>query len=220
MVDKKHRVKWLSISTTSGFTIVELIIVIVIIGTLASIVGASYNGIQQKALNISRLNDMDKVASLLALYAKQNNGAYPATTNNPVANWKTVDVRTDSNCFNGSAQSDWIPGLGSLPQSTPNTGSSFGVNGNSGCYLYASNGNEYVLSAWNTLASPTTATPYYRRLGFRSFQTATSTQFYSCNDNVIGGSNGNKYDITQDYYKHSYTISNITSCIETPPPGA
>jgi len=220
MVDKKNRTQWLGLLMTNGFTIVELIIVIAIISVLASIVGVSYNGIQQNALNIRRLDDIDKVASLLALYAKQNNGGYPATTSNPVANWKTVDVRTDSNCFNGSAQSDWIPGLDSLPQSTPNTGSSSGVNGNPGCYLYASNGTEYVLSAWNTLASPSTATPYYRRLGFRSFQTSTSTQFYSCNDNVIGGYNGNKYDITQDYYKHSYTISNITSCNETPPPGA
>ena len=212
--------KWSGLLMTNGFTIVELIIVIVIIGILAGIVGVSYNGIQQNALNVRRLDEIDKVASLLALYAKQNNGVYPATTNNPVANWKTVDVRTDSNCFNGSAQSDWIPGIDSLPQSTPNTGSSAGVNGNPGCYLYASNGTEYVLSAWNTLASPSTATPYYRRLGFRSFQTSTSTQFYSCNDNVIGGTNGNQYNITQDYYKHSYTISNITSCNEIPPPGA
>lgn len=219
-MNKKNKIKWPSLSMTNGFTIVELLIVIVLIAILAGVVGVSYNGIQQNAVNIRRLSDMDKVASLLALYAKENNGAYPATTNNPVANWKTIDVRTDSNCFNGSAQSDWIPGIDSLPQSTPNTGSSVGVNGNPGCYLYASNGTDYVLSAWNALASPTTAIPYYRRLGFRSFQTSTSTQFYSCNDNVIGGANGNKYDITQDYYKHSYTISNITSCNETPPSGA
>ena len=217
---KKDKIKWSSLSTSNGFTIIELLIVIVVIGILASIVVVSYNGVQQEAVNVRRLDDMDKVDSLLALYAKENNGLYPATTNNPVANWKTVDVRTDSNCFNGSAQLDWIPGIDSLPQSTPNTSSSVGVNGNPGCYLYASNGTEYVLSAWNALATPTTTAPYYRRLGFRSFQTSTSTQFYTCNDNVIGGSNGNKYDITQDYYKHSYTISNITSCNKTPPPGA
>ena len=220
MMDKENKTKCPSLFMSIGFTIVELVIVIAAIGILASIVVVSYNGVQQKAVNIRRLDDIDKVASLLALYAKENNGIYPATTSNPVANWKTVDVRTDSNCFNGSAQSDWIPGLDSLPQSTPNTGNSAGVNGNSGCYLYASNGTEYVLSAWNALATPSTTAPYYRRLGFRSFQTSTSTQFYTCNDNVIGGTNGNKYDITQDYYKHSYTVSNITSCNETPPPGA
>ena len=219
-MDKKNITKLPGLLMTNGFTIVELLIVVVVIGILARIMVVSYNGVQQEAVNVRRLDDLNKVASLLALYAEENNGKYPATTNNPVANWKTVDVRTDSNCFNGSAQSDWIPGMNILPQSIPNTGSLTGVNGNPGCYLYASNGTEYVLSAWNALAAPSTATPYYRRLGFRTFQTSTSTQFYSCNDNVIGGSNGNKYDITQDYYKHSYTISNITTCNETPPSGA
>ncbi|MDB5161804.1 MAG: PilE-like protein [Candidatus Saccharibacteria bacterium] len=204
----------------NGFTVIELLIVIVVIGILAAIMIVSYNGVQQRAQNVGRLSDLDNIASELALYAKDNNGLYPATTNNDTANWKTVDVRTDSGCFNGSSQTDWIPGIGSLPQSTPNTGASAGVNGNSGCYLYASNGKEYVLSAWNMLSSPSTTAPYYRRLGFRSFQTATSTQFYTCNDNVTGGANGNQYDITQDYYKHSYTLSNITSCDETPPSGA
>jgi len=207
-------------SNDRGFTIVELLIVIVVIVILASITVITFNGVQQRAQNIRRLDDIDKVTSLLALYAKNNNGLYPATTSNSTANWKAIDVNTDSSCFNGSAQADWIPGIDSLPQSVPNTGSSAGVNGNSGCYLYASNGKEYVLSAWNSLTVPTTAKPYYRRLGFRSFQTATSTQFYTCNDNVTGGKNGNQYDITQDYYKHSYTISNITSCDETPPSGA
>lgn len=206
--------------TKKGFTITELSIVVVVIGILATIIAVAYNGVQQQAQNVRRLGDIDNVASVLALYAKENNGSYPATTNNSTANWKTVDVRTDSNCFNGSAQTDWIPGSVSIPQSVPNTGSSVGVNGKSGCYLYASNGTDYVLSAWNMLADPKITAPYYRRLGFRSFQTSTSTQFYTCNDNVIGGANGSRYDITQDYYKHSYTISNITSCDETPPPGA
>ncbi len=203
-----------------GFTIIDLLIVIIVIGILATVAIVSYNGIQQQAQNVRRLDDIDKVASSLELYAKNNNGQYPATTNNDKANWKSVDVRTDSNCFNGSSQADWVPSIDSLPQSTPNTGISAGVNGESGCYLYASNGSEYVLSAWNMVSSPTTASPYYRRLGFRTFQTPTSTQFYTCNDGVTGGSNGGKYDITQDYYKHSYTISNITSCNETPPAGA
>lgn len=203
-----------------GFTLSELLIVIAALAILVGIGIVAYNGIQQQAQNIRRLDDIDQVVSSLELYAKNNNGLYPATTSNDTANWKSVDVRTDSNCFNGSAQADWVPSIDSLPQSMPNTGISTGVNGNPGCYLYASNGKDYVLSAWNMLSAPSTASPHYRRLGFRSFQTPTSTQFYTCNDNVTGGANGNKYDITQDYYKHSYTISNIDSCDETPPPGA
>jgi hypothetical protein len=28
------------------------------------------------------------------------------------------------------------------------------------------------------------------------------------------------YNVDNDYYKHSFTISNIAGCDETPPPGA
>ncbi|MEP7205144.1 MAG: hypothetical protein ABI716_03045 [Candidatus Saccharibacteria bacterium] len=205
----------------TGFTIVEILIIIIVIVILATIVYISYAGVKQQAQNMQRKNDMKSLQMTLETYAAHNGGVYPATTANPAANWKTVDVRMDANCFNGSPQADWIPGLATtLPQSVPNIGSSAGVDGKAGCYLYASNGIQYVLSAWNMLSNPQTDTSLYRRLGFRAFQTSTSTQFYSCNDNVIGGANGKGYDISKDYYKHSYVISNITDCDETPPSGA
>jgi general secretion pathway protein G len=199
-----------------GFTIVELLIVIVIIGILAAIVVASYNGVQNRARNSVRISDIKTAQKLLEAYNAQN-GNYPQTTNNPVSNWKAFDVRTDDNCQNGTSQSDWIPGLSvSLPQSDQSYAG--GVDGINGCYLYVSNGSQYVLSAWNMISSPQTTT-FYRRLGFREFQTPTSTQFYTCNSNTVGGANGT-YDSNEDYYKHSYTISNIVNCDETPPPGA
>ena len=197
----------------------QLIIVIIIIGILVVVGIVTYNGIQQRAQNLRRQDDISKIEAQLESYASHNNGNYPATTDNVIANWKMIDVRSDINCFNGSAQTDWVPDIESLPQSVPNTGSTTGVNGYTGCYLYASNGEQYVLSAWNMLSTPQNTKPFYRRLGFRSFQTSESTQFYTCNENVTGGANGG-YDVTQDYYKHSYTVSNITDCDETPPPGA
>jgi prepilin-type N-terminal cleavage/methylation domain-containing protein len=197
-----------------GFTIVELLIVIVIIGILAAVVIAAYNGAQNRAHNAVRLSDLKTAERLLAIYFAQN-GEYPKTTNNPQSNWKAADVRTDDNCTNGSSQSDWIPGMTMLPQSDQ-VGS--GVDGIKGCYLYVSDGGEYVVSAWNMISPPQTST-LYRRLGFREFQTASSTQFYTCNSNPVGGATGG-YDSNDDYYKHSYTISNITNCDETPPPGA
>lgn len=203
----------------SGFTVAELLAVIVVIGILTTVSYISYGGVQQRAKNLVRQDDLDRVESMLESYSFSHNGAYPATTSNTTANWKSIDVRTDANCFNGTSQSDWVPGFASLPQSVPNTGENAGVGGSSGCYLYASNGVDYVLSAWNMLSVPQTTKPFYRRLGFRSFQTPTSAQFYTCNDNVTGGLNSG-YDATRDYYKHSYTISNITNCNETPPSGA
>lgn len=201
-------------SRVRGFTIVELLIVIVVIAVLATIVIATYSGVQERARNASRQSDVKNAQKLVEIY-KAENGSYPATTTNTQANWHAADVRTDSNCTNGSSQSDWIPGITTpLPQS----GTSSGVDGLRGCYLYVSDGSEYVISAWNMVSTPQTSL-FYRRLGFRQFQSDSSTQFYTCNSNTVGGANGG-YDVTQDYYKHSYTVSNITNCDETPPPGA
>lgn len=200
-----------------GFTVVELLIAIVIIAILAAIIIVAWNGVTERAHNGKRVSDLNTVQQAVEQYKIQN-GSYPSTTTLPPANWHSTDVQTDSNCFNGTKNANWVPNLSiTLPQSDPNSGG--GVGGTGGCYLYASDGTYYILSAWNMVNTPQTTTMYHRQ-GFRPFQTSTSTQFYTCNDNVTGGASGSSYDITQDYYKHSYTITNITTCDETPPPGA
>ena len=60
-----------------GFTIVELLIVIVVIGILAGIVIVAYNGIQQKAHVAALQSDLSNAASTLEIANAQNN-AYPA----------------------------------------------------------------------------------------------------------------------------------------------
>ena len=202
-------------SVVKGFTIVELLIVIVVIAILAAIAVATYNGVQQRARYAVIQNDLDQLKKVLEVYNAEN-GQYPATTSNNKSNWRAIDVHTDADCTNGSSQTDWIPNIINLPQSGTNKVQ--GADGKTGCYLYVSDGKEYVLSAWNMLASPQTSS-FYRRLGFREFQTESSTQFYTCNSGPVGGASGG-YDDSKDYYKHSYTISNITDCNETPPNGA
>lgn len=207
---RKNRKKYLW-----GFTIVELLIVVVVLAILAALVIVAYNGVQERARNSRRQSAINAAQKIVEVYSAEN-GEYPKTTTNPKANWRAADVRTDDNCTNGSSQADWIPGVEEiLPQSGPDAQ---GVDGKTGCYLYVSNGSQYVISAWNMVESPQTST-MYRRLGFRAFQTDSSTQFYTCNDNTVGGASGG-YDSSQDYYKHSYTVSNIDDCDETPPPGA
>lgn len=54
--------------TKSGFTIVELLIVIVVIGILAAITIVAYNGIQSRARDAQRANDTAQIKKALLSY--------------------------------------------------------------------------------------------------------------------------------------------------------
>ncbi len=78
-----------------GFTIVELLIVIVVIGILAALVITTYNGIQQKGRNTERTTDLKAIQGQLEAYYASN-GRYPtlADLNNqpaPPSNWWIQD---------------------------------------------------------------------------------------------------------------------------------
>ena len=63
----------------SGFTIVELLIVIVVIGILAGLVITTFNGIQQKARDTERETDVKAIhAQVEAFWAQK--GYYPSLT--------------------------------------------------------------------------------------------------------------------------------------------
>lgn len=63
---------------TYGFTIVELLIVIVIIGILATITIVSYRGITQKAVETSLASDLSNASTKLKMFQAEH-GVYPAT---------------------------------------------------------------------------------------------------------------------------------------------
>jgi prepilin-type N-terminal cleavage/methylation domain-containing protein len=58
---------------TSGFTIVELLVVIVVIGILVSIVVVTYPGAQQRTRDNERKSDMSQLVAALKSYALQKN---------------------------------------------------------------------------------------------------------------------------------------------------
>ena len=60
----------------TGFTIVELLIVIVIIGVLAAITVVAYNGIQDRTANTTRIAEIKEWQKLFNMYATEN-GQYP-----------------------------------------------------------------------------------------------------------------------------------------------
>ena len=66
-------------STGQGFTIVELLIVIVVIGILAAITIVAFNGVQQRARIAVLQSDMKNAATQLE-QDNQQNGAYPSST--------------------------------------------------------------------------------------------------------------------------------------------
>lgn len=61
-----------------GFTIVELLIVIVVIAILAAITIVAYNGIQQRARTSSVTTTLNQYAKKIALSQVDNSGQYPA----------------------------------------------------------------------------------------------------------------------------------------------
>jgi prepilin-type N-terminal cleavage/methylation domain-containing protein len=60
-----------------GFTIVELLIVIVVIGILAGLVITTFNGIQQKGRDTERQTDVKALHGQIEAYYAQN-GSYPS----------------------------------------------------------------------------------------------------------------------------------------------
>ncbi len=67
-------------SKQQGFTIVELLIVIVVIGILAALVITTFTGIQQKARNTERETDVKALQGQIEAYYAIN-GKYPTLTN-------------------------------------------------------------------------------------------------------------------------------------------
>lgn len=67
-------------SSDSGFTIVELLIVIVVIGILAAIVIVAFSGIQDRANSAAVQSDLKNFGKMATLF-HADNGAYPGTVN-------------------------------------------------------------------------------------------------------------------------------------------
>src|SRR5215210_417943 len=76
----------------SGFTIVELLIVIVVIGILAALVVTTFAGIQRKARNTERETDVKAIHGQLEAYFAQNN-SYPALADLNDATWRSNNLK-------------------------------------------------------------------------------------------------------------------------------
>ena len=75
-----------------GFTIVELLIVIVVIGILAALVITTFTGIQQKARDTERTTDIKALQGQVEAYYAQK-GNYPTRTNLNDATWRSTNMK-------------------------------------------------------------------------------------------------------------------------------
>jgi len=77
---------------SKGFTIVELLIVIVVIGILATLVIVTFTGIQQKARDSKRKTDIGAVQAALESYYSSNN-TYPTFADLNDSTWRTAHMK-------------------------------------------------------------------------------------------------------------------------------
>ena len=75
-----------------GFTIVELLIVIVVIGILALLVITTYAGIQAKARNSKRVTDLKSLQTKLEAFYNDN-GYYPNLGDMQSNTWLTANMK-------------------------------------------------------------------------------------------------------------------------------
>ncbi len=75
-----------------GFTIVELLIVIVVIGILAALVITTFTGIQQKARDTERTTDVKAIHGQVEAYYAQN-GVYPTLANLNDSTWRGTNMK-------------------------------------------------------------------------------------------------------------------------------
>lgn len=117
-----------------GFTVVELLIVIVVIGILAALAIGSYNSMSAKARDSQRMQDVKAISKALEAYYIRN-GEYPPSTGPSVIN----------SSRNSSVDSSWqnlaghlAPFMKELPVDPTNSGSGISASGHG--YAYYSNG--------------------------------------------------------------------------------
>lgn len=79
-------------SAAHGFTIIELLVVIVVLLILGALIAVTYSGVQAKNRNSRRQNDINNLqAQLEAYYAATNQ--YPTITNLSDAAWRTSNLK-------------------------------------------------------------------------------------------------------------------------------
>jgi prepilin-type N-terminal cleavage/methylation domain-containing protein len=207
-----------------GFTIVELLIVIVVIAILAAITIVSYNGIQKSAIESSMKSDISNAAKILAM-DNTNNGYFPesaAAANSgkglPASNGSTLNytptgspnatafvlVITNSKSPNSYTitDSNFTPTPSQAPVGPVISNPASNVNRtHNPCEL---NNNLPLVSAGTGTPTPTVQ---WQRLSAKNTETGTwinipgaTTQSYTYNDTELDGNAVGEYRMFRVIY--------------------
>ena len=76
-----------------GFTVLELMVILVIIGILAAVIFTTYAGIKESERNTTRQNDVTALKKSLELYYTENQ-KYPSLTEINDTDWRTQNMPT------------------------------------------------------------------------------------------------------------------------------
>lgn len=80
------------LKSESGFTIVEILVVILVIGILSTILILTYSGVKARQRNTTRVNDIKLIQSNLETYYAES-GFYPTIADMNSTSWTTKNLK-------------------------------------------------------------------------------------------------------------------------------
>lgn len=92
-----------------GFTLVEILIVVVILGILAAIVVPQFTRATEEAASKTTYADLQKIRLHIEVYRTRNSGALPPVVDNSDGNWGPI-VGHQSEYLQGPPTNAWVGG--------------------------------------------------------------------------------------------------------------
>lgn len=98
--------------TRNGFTLVEILIVVVILGILAAIVIPAFGDAGKEAKSSAMSSNLQKIRLQLELYRNRHNGHYPCSASSTASFAEALTGKTD---INGNVGTVYGPYVESIP---------------------------------------------------------------------------------------------------------